>query len=167
MRSPPFDVAALAALLVAAALTDVAWRRISNWNTVAIAVAGVIAQWAAGGIGAAAGGMLAGIVIGALLAPFWIKRIIGGGDLKLAVAAGVWVGLARSPRYLLASALAGGLIAIVCYALSRRGLRAFIRANGYRLHASCWPRALQKPGRPVVVPYGVAFAAGALFTLSS
>ncbi len=160
-------LAVLALMLALASSSDVGLRKIPNWITVAIAAAGLVAQSAIGGPRAAAGGLLAGIAIGALLAPFWMKRVIGGGDLKLAVAAGIWVGLARSPRYLLASALAGGLLAIVCYALSSREAQASIRTNMYRLHAPSWPQALQKPGRTELVPYGVAFAAGALFALNS
>jgi prepilin peptidase CpaA len=159
------QLAALGVLLAVGSSSDVGLHRIPNWLTVSVGIAGAASQWAVGGWQAAGSGALAGLAVGALLAPFWTKRLIGGGDLKLAAAAGVWVGLARSPRYLLASAIAGGAIALVCYALSGTSARASIRANLTRLHVPRWSRAAEAPGQKVLVPYGAAFAAGALFAL--
>ncbi len=155
----------LTAMLALAASSDVARRKIPNWITVAIAVTGLASQWMGGGVRAAAGGLLAGIGIGAFLAPFWMKRGLGGGDLKLGVAAALWVGLSRLPHYLLASALVGAVVAVLCYAASSMEARGSIRANLYALHAPAWPKAARAPGKAVLVPYGVGFAVGALYAL--
>jgi prepilin peptidase CpaA len=155
----------LVAMLALAASSDAARRKIPNWITVAIALTGVASQWMGGGVRAAAGGLLAGIVIGVFLAPFWMKRGIGGGDFKLGVAAAAWVGLSRLPHYLLVSALVGAAVALVCYAASSVESRASIRANLYALHAPAWPKATKTQGKPVLVPYGIGFAAGALYAL--
>jgi prepilin peptidase CpaA len=161
------QLAVVLLMLGAASACDVRSRRIPNWLTVATALGGAIAQWTVGGWLAVAGGVGAGLGLGALLAPFWTKRFLGGGDLKLAVAAGVWVGLARAPRYWLASAVAGGILALVRYALAGASARAAIRANVYRLHVPSWSQAAESQGQRVLVPYGAAFAAGALFAICS
>jgi prepilin peptidase CpaA len=155
----------LTAMLALAASSDAARRKIPNWLSVAIAVTGLASQWMGGGLRAAGGGLLAGIGVGLFLAPFWMKRGIGGGDLKLAVAAAVWVGLARLPHYMLASTLVSATVAVGCYAASSIEARGSIRANLYALHAPAWPRAARGPGKTLIVPYGVGFAAGALHAL--
>jgi prepilin peptidase CpaA len=155
----------LVAMLALAASSDAALRKIPNWITMAIAVTGLASQCVGGGIRAAASGLLAGTAIGLLLAPFWLRKGIGGGDLKLGVAAAMWVGLSRVSEYLLASALMGAALALVCYAASSVEARGSIRANLYALHAPAWRNATKTPGKPILVPYGVGFAAGALYAL--
>jgi prepilin peptidase CpaA len=155
----------LTAMLALAASSDAARRKIPNWITVAIAVTGLASQWMSGGFRAAGGSLLAGIGVGAFLLPFWMKRGIGGGDLKLGAAAAAWVGLSRLPHYMLASTLVGAIVAVACYAASSLEARGSIRANLQALHAPAWPRAAGGPGKMVLVPYGVGFAVGALYAL--
>ncbi len=155
----------LTAMLALAASSDAARRKIPNWITVAIAITGLASQWIGGGVRAAGGGLLAGIVAGVFLAPFWMKMGIGGGDLKLGAATAAWVGLSRLPHYLLASTLVGAVVAIACYAASSIEARGSIRANLYAFHAPAWSKATGGPGKAVLVPYGVGFAVGALYAL--
>ena len=155
----------LAATLALAAASDVSRRKIPNWITVAIAVTGLASQWMGGGVRGAASGALAGIGIAAVLAPFWMKEGIGGGDLKMGAAAAVWVGVARSPQYLLASTLAAAAVAVVCYLVSGTEARGSVRANLVALHVPTWPKASEAPGKAVLVPYGVGFAVGAFYAL--
>jgi len=154
-----------AALLLVAACFDVILRRIPNWITVAIAASGFASVLVGGGVKAALAGVGAAVGTGLLFVPLWMRRAMGGGDLKLAAACAVWVGLSRSPFYLFASCLAGGALAIICYALSSAEGRRSVRANVYGLHAPSWPRAATSPGKPRLVPYGAAFAAGAIWTV--
>jgi prepilin peptidase CpaA len=77
--------------------------------------------------------------------------LVGGGDVKLAAAATVWIGARAIPEFLVVTALVGGLLA-----LGILGGRALRRCIGR--------------GRPAMadptVPYGVAIAAGALWSLA-
>jgi prepilin peptidase CpaA len=155
----------LTTMLALAASSDAARRTIPNWITVALAVLGLASQWMGGGVRAAAGGLLAGVAIGALLIPFWMKRGIGGGDLKLGVAAAVWLSIPRLPYYLLASTLVGAAVALICYAASSMEARGSIVANLYAFHAPAWPKAANTRGKPVLVPYGIGFAVGALYAV--
>lgn len=153
------------AVAVIAATLDVARRRIPNWVTVPIAVTGLIAQAASGGGRGAASGTLAALVVTAVLLFAWSKRLVGGGDAKLAGAAAAWLGLGSVPEYLLLAILLGGLLAIGCYVLSSREAREAMWANSYHLHAPALPAAARAPGRTLLVPYGVAFVGAALVIL--
>jgi prepilin peptidase CpaA len=152
-------------LLAVGAGYDVLQRRIPNVVTVAAFVVGALAQALTAGLSGLGSGLAAALGVGVLLAPLWTLRMLGGGDLKLAVAAAVWVGLARTPRFLLASAVMGGALALITYARAGSETRMAIRANVYRLHVPSWPRAAESHGRYRTVPYGVAFAVGALFAV--
>ena len=158
--------ALFAALLGVAAAWDIGRRRIPNGLTVGIAAAGLAAQIVSHGAGGALSGLAAAAIAGALLWPAWAGGALGGGDLKLAVAAGMWVGLSRLLPFGLASAIAGGVLAVVCYAASSREARRGMRRN--LVHAASGLR-IEPPLRSgdgrVSLPAGVAVAAGALFAV--
>ncbi len=160
-------VAVLAVLLGAAAACDLRLRRIPNEIAVALAAAGLGAQLMRAGAGGALSGGAAALVVGSVLWSAWVAGALGGGDLKLGVGAAVWVGLSRLVTFALASALAGGVLALVCYAVSTRGARQSMRAN--LVHAARgFP--IQFPLRSgdgrVSVPAGVALAVGTLVAVS-
>ncbi|HEX9051333.1 MAG TPA: A24 family peptidase [Anaeromyxobacter sp.] len=164
MGSPPFLVV-IPALLVAAAVSDVSRHRIPNAITVCLALAALGARAFEGGPSGALSGLAAGLAAGALLYPAWTRRAIGGGDLKLAVAAGLWVGLPGLGTYLLASAVAGGALAAGCYAASSREARREIRGNLLAIRLGILAPVTVSPrvnGGRVPVPAGAAIAAGAL-----
>lgn len=138
-------------LLAAAALSDVATMEIPNWISLGLAVGYVPAAALAGldwtlisahlGFGAAA------FAVCALL---FSLGLMGGGDAKLIAAAAVWTGWAALPSFVLATAVAGGVLALAalaarCVAAPSASLPAF--AN-----------RLLEPGQGV--PYAVAIAAG-------
>ncbi|HEY3357725.1 MAG TPA: A24 family peptidase [Polyangia bacterium] len=162
----PAVLATLGGLLLAAAIWDVGARRIPNLVTLLTAVCGLGAQAVAGGVIAALSGLAAGGIVLALLWSQWSKGRLGGGDVKLAAAAAVWVGLHGLPTYVLAGAAAGALVSLVCFAASSRAARSDIALNlkGAALTTSIPAAPLKAAGR-VSVPYGVAVAAGALVTL--
>jgi prepilin peptidase CpaA len=156
----------LVGLLCAAAVWDVGLRRIPNLLTLATAVAGLVVRAYVGGWRGVLSGLAAGIIVLVVLAPQWSRRRVGGGDVKLATGAAVWVGLGGLPAYALAAAVAGGLLALVCWALSSREARRAVKANlGQALLLRAMPIAPLEGGGRIPVPYGVAAGAGALVAL--
>jgi prepilin peptidase CpaA len=164
----PLHLLVLGVLCLAAALWDLARRRIPNVLVAAVLAGGLFAQATTGGARAALGGLGASAIVFTLLFPLWTRGGIGGGDVKFAFATAVWTGLHKLPAFLLASALAGGVIAAACYGLSRRDARGTIRSN---LWIAMAERQLPEAGTTregkgrVTVPYAVAIGAGVFAAL--
>jgi prepilin peptidase CpaA len=150
--------------------TDVATRRIPNWLTysgmlVAIAGRSVLQGWH--GLGSAlAGGLIGG---GAFLV-FFLLHAMGAGDVKLITAIGCLVGPASAIQIVLATAIAGGIFAIIVAVWQGR-LRAvlanvldlikFHAVAGAEMHPSL---NLSSP-QAARLPYGVAIATGVLYSV--
>ncbi len=158
---------ALAALLGAAVFTDLRERRIPNRLTVSgILVGLIIATVIEGGLplGAMAGAGLALLVA----LPFVALGGFGGGDAKLLMAVGVFVGPAGLLSVALYGALAGGLLALG--SAIRRGTIIPVLLNSKKLfvHLISLGRHGERFGLDSPdahsVPYGLAIAAGALAT---
>lgn len=165
MLSSAPHLAPLAVGLLAAVVWDVAARRIPNQLCAVIAAGGLVSQIAASGFLAAANGLAAGTLAVALLYPFWSRGGIGGGDVKLAGAVAIWIGLSRLPMFCLAAALAGGLVAFVAFVRSSRAARAEMQANLLLTAVQGTAPMISRTARGrISVPYGVAIAAGAAFT---
>ena len=158
----------LGALCLVAGAWDVARRRIPNWISAAVLVSGLWAQATTGGAMTALGGLGAGAIVFALLFPLWTRGGIGGGDVKFAFAAAAWTGLHQLPVFLLAGAMAGGVVAAVCYGLSHRDARDRIRTNLWMAAAERQlpEAAATRDGKGrVTVPYAVAIGAGVFAAL--
>jgi len=150
-EAPIWLVAMLAAALVAAAVEDVIRLRISNITVLAV-IATALVGMAVEGMTvdiwqnfAVFGGVL---VIGTFL---FSAGIMGGGDVKLFAAVGLWTDLQRAPMVISSVLIAGGLLALVVLVprlVARRsdGAAASERSKG--------------------VPYAVAIAIGALFAIA-
>ena len=159
-------------LVGAAAATDVAWRRIPN----ALTISGLCLAL---GLRALQGGpMLVDGLLGAAMGfalsfPFFALGGMGGGDVKLITAVGAFLGPFQLTYALLATALIGGLFALIVAA--RRGaLGRVVRSSGgvaAQLFAGLAMRAdlkslptLETEGA-IRIPYGVPIALGAVFGL--
>jgi len=154
ISAPAWLAALFAALLVLAALEDL-WRlKISNWLCAAIIVAAFVAVILAGPVAdlwqnvAVFAGLL---VVGT---PLFAYGKMGGGDVKLFAATGLWFDLAGAGRMIVAVMIAGGFVAIFVLMLrvikwspEARARIAVLRAKGG-------------------IPYGVAIGIGALATLA-
>lgn len=150
------------ALLLVAALHDVAARTVPNSLVLAVAGAGLAAQALAGELTYALPAALA-VFVGAAIC--WRRGWMGGGDVKLLAAAALVVPPVLVPSMLASTALAGGLLASV-YLVARRRVRLrrgprpphlvsrAVRAERWRL----------RRGGPL--PYAVAIASGACFVLT-
>ncbi len=158
------DIVALLALaaLAAAALNDVALRRIPNFLPAVVALAGLARQVMVGAPVVAF--VIAGCVfVGATL--LWLRGLLGGGDVKLLAAAALLLPTAAIPSMLLATAIAGGVLATLHLVLRRRLaapswprpqglLRRVLRCEAWRI----------RRGAPL--PYGVAIAVGTAFVMT-
>lgn len=149
------------ALLVAAALHDMAARTIPDWMPVSLAIAGLALRLQASSLLA---GVALAMLILLVMAALWLRGFIGGGDVKLTAAGALALPPSEVGAFLLAIALAGGVLALLYLALSvivrrpapgvRHGLAGrLLKAETWRMH------------RRGPIPYGVAIATGGLFTL--
>jgi prepilin peptidase CpaA len=144
-------------LMSIAGIGDFLTFRIPNWLSALVALAFFPMAWLTGmplemvGYHAAAGVVL--LVIGFSL---FAGGVFGGGDAKLMAAAAMWFGFADVTAFIVYTALSGGLFAIAITVWNAFQMDAEIRDLG-------WMKWLfrHKPD----IPYGLAFAAGAAFTL--
>ena len=150
-----------AALLVLAAVHDLATRTIPNCIPAVLAVVGISLRAAHGGLLPELG-LAAGLLV--CLGFLWSRGLMGGGDVKLTVATVLILPPAGFVAFLLAVAIAGGVLSVVYLVLSlvvRRpapGRRTAFFARV--LKAEAWRVSRRGP-----LPYGAAIAAGALLFL--
>jgi prepilin peptidase CpaA len=163
--------AVIGASLVAAAI-DLRMRRIPNWLTGSLFLAGIIwAGWSSGLRGM--GDSLSAAVLLAL--PYMILFTIAGGgaaDAKMMGAVGAWLGMVNGCAALVAVCIAGAVLGIA-YAVFKRQAQAvwinmilicsslFSFAAGRRK----WSQATQlipDHQQMLKIPYGVAVFAGVL-----
>ncbi|MGB8844294.1 MAG: A24 family peptidase [Terracidiphilus sp.] len=150
--------------------TDVATRRIPNWLTysgmlVAIAGRSVLQGWH--GLGSALAG---GLIGGGIFLVFFLLHAMGAGDVKLITAIGCLVGPSSALQIVLATAIAGGIFAVVL-SLWQGRLRAvlvnvvdlikFHAVAGAEVHPTL---NLSNP-QATRLPYGVAIATGVLYSV--
>lgn len=155
----------LVALVATAVATDLTSRRIPNALTLSGLALGLALRVPAG-LEAFASGAVAATIALAVALPLVLAGGLGGGDAKLLAAVGAFLGLEALPAALLATALTGGVMAILlvvrhgalgetlghCRALVRRVL-----PGGGEVRV----RTLATPGA-IAIPYGVAIGIGAL-----
>lgn len=149
------------ALMILAAVSDLRFFRLPNRLVIAVAllfIAGILVtamppQLVLWHVFAGALVLLAGFAL-------FSARIIGGGDAKLMAAVALWMGWSKLAVFLLYTALAGGILAIVM--LLWEIVRLHVELTARNPEASLSKRISSlKPD----LPYGVAIAAGACATL--
>ncbi len=158
-------IAASALVAVAATYTDMRWRRIPNVLTVPAAVAGCIFWLAADGVEGlvrAVGGAGLAVLIFVLLG--LLGRVLGGGDGKLMMAIGAWTGPKLFLIVFAASAIIGGLLAILV-ALARGRLGAVVVRIVQAVAARLFARQPldYRASSGLRLPYAVSFALGVAF----
>jgi prepilin peptidase CpaA len=154
------------------AVCDVRTRRIPNWLTGSGILAGLLLQFALGGWRAMGGAALGGLIAGAVFLVFYVGGGMGAGDVKLIVAVCCLAGLHAVANILVGTALIGGLLAIALALVHRRltetvanvgRLFLYHGSSGLRPH----PDLNVTNPRTLRLPYGLAIAAGAGWSLSS
>ena len=120
MLLPIPHLAPLGVGLTCAVGFDLWRRRIPNAVSVAVFVGGILVRALDGGLVASLSGLGASVLVTGVLFRPWRAGGVGGGDVKLAAAVGAWVGLEKLIWFALSTAVAGGLVALVCYFLRAR-----------------------------------------------
>lgn len=146
VTAPWWLIVFLMLALGAAAVEDALRLRISNLTSAAVVVGALIAMAVHGfspGLWQNAAIFIAILALGTLaFAAGWL----GGGDIKLLAAIGLWFDLSAAAGLIAAVFIAGGLVGIV-YIVGRRIARI----------------AQLTDARQAKIPYGLAIVAGALF----
>lgn len=160
-------IAAVIAVSLVAAATDLAWGRIYNWLTVPALLAGLCAAaWLKGwsGLADAALGAAAGLLFYGWM--FWL-RVMGGGDVKLLMALGAWGGVAFTEEVAVLGVLLGGLFAAAMLAFKGRllGFVAKMRRFLLSIFVSELSVELPKVDRTLTMPFGVPIAAAAIWSV--
>lgn len=166
-------LASLAGLLVIGALIDIESRRLPNWLTSAVAVLyGLFVVVSPTPIAWTTGFAVASLVFAVGFVCFAFQ-LIGGGDVKLLAGLSLWAGADHIVLFLIATSLAGGLLAAamvifryraesapVLYLLCFSSLIAkkFARMDAVAGGSSSTPLTDAQPD--ISLPYGVAIAAG-------
>ena len=139
-------LAALAIALLIAAISDLRTRLIHNWLTFGIALAAPAFWWASGlslwpGV---AGQIGLGLAAFAALTGLFAVGAMGGGDVKLLAALALWLPWQPFLMLVVAMALLGGVLTLLCVA---------------------WHRIGRRTGK-LEIPYGVAIAGAGLWVLA-
>ena len=94
-------------------------------------------------------------LLGMLLFSF---RLMGGGDVKLMAAIGLWAGPSLGLSFVIVTSVAGGILAFVAFTPLRFMLG--------QAQAAITPRTNGVPISDGILPYGIAIAAGGAFVAS-
>ena len=153
-------------VLVAAAIIDSRTRRIPNWLSLPFLVAGIVVESIQGGWGGlrtSCAGMGLALLLFAL--PCCL-RLMGMGDLKLAVGVGAWIGPSQFFFAFIVTSMMAGAIA-VCYSLRHRAFGRSLDNAGDMIFGAATgrfqPRGLDRPDA-MSIPYAPALAIGTLFS---
>jgi prepilin peptidase CpaA len=155
--------ASFLSLLIAGALTDLSERRIPNCVTAAVVLLyplHVLASpapvpWLPA-LGVAALVFAIGFTV---FACGWI----GGGDVKLIAAVSLWAGQEHIVLFMIATSLAGGVLALAALSWQRLLLGPLgLHLEALGLFGGRPAGGGGEPAAPATLPYGVAIAAGGI-----
>ncbi|HEY4900260.1 MAG TPA: A24 family peptidase [Terriglobales bacterium] len=156
------------ALSVAAAAIDVKQRRIPNWLTYPGIISGLLLRSILLGWEGAASALAGCALAGGIFLLFYVVRAMGAGDVKLVAAIGSLLGPSDALVMLLATAICGGVLAMV-YIIYRHRIRStLINVGGaLQFHARAGLQThpelnLDNPST-LRMPYGLAIAAGTFY----
>lgn len=142
--APLWLIAVLSCAMLAAAVEDGTRLQISNLTSAIVLAGAVTAAGLAGPSWSLWQNVVVFVVVLGLGTVAFSARWLGGGDVKLFAAAGLWFDLRSALWFVAAVFLSGGVVAI-CYLLSRPLRRTPVSDRLSRR-----------------VPYGIAIAVGAL-----
>jgi prepilin peptidase CpaA len=151
------------ALLAAGAWRDIATRTIPDQINALLFVVGSLARLAQGPQELLYSGVSA-VVLFLLFMSLYSRGLVGGGDVKLVTALAIGLSPSDCYRFVVATALAGGILGITYLVSSRRlvPMRLSKRTSILKrvIAVEKWRVCRRGP-----LPYGVAIAAGGAFVL--
>jgi prepilin peptidase CpaA len=147
-----FAIAGIATVVLAvAAVSDVRTRKIPN--ACVLVLIGLFVPWAVmEGLSAALSGLMAAVVALAVTVAVYAVGLCGAGDSKLFAACALFAGMQLVPQLFTATALAGGVIALIAIVSRPRRALAMITLRG---------KGDLGPG----IPYGLPIAVGAAIVI--
>jgi prepilin peptidase CpaA len=151
-----------------AAAVDVQRGRIPNWLTYTAIAVGLASRAFSGSWRSFLDGLSAGLIGGGIFFIFFLVRGMGAGDVKLMAAVGVWSGLRQLPAVMIATALAGGILALGMMLVHKRASTTLRNVGSlFRFHvmSGLAPHPeinLQNP-QALRLPYALAIAAGTIY----
>lgn len=149
---PIWGVVALIGLGLLGCWFDVSSRRLPNWLSAIVLLAGLGVAFASGGLPAMPTHLFHCIIALAAGIGLYAVSVIGAGDAKFYSAIAAWFPLADGLRLLVSVAMTGALVLLVWALIRRlRGQKVFT-LNGQPTDG---------------VPYGVAIVGGAMLVLIS
>ena len=166
---PQAVICFVSVVLVVAAVIDGRQLRVPNWLTFPFALAG-LGFSAFGGGNPGVLGSFEGLGLGlALLLPLYAIGGMGAGDVKLLAGVGAWVGPALTAKAFVATAVVGGVMAVVMVAWTGRYARhwALFQTIGNEILTVRDPvklsesAAARKPTM-LLLPYGIPMAVGSI-----
>ena len=168
MNSAQFAFAVAGAVAITAAVVDVKERRIPNLLTYPAMIAGMVLQTVLHGFKGLLSSLEGGLLFGGIFLLFYVVRAMGAGDVKMATALGLMVGIPASLRLMMATGIAGGVIALVIMVFSGRlyrTLRNTVNVVFFHARYGLKEHPEVNLGNPKAarMPYGLAFAAGTLW----
>ena len=154
VAAPQWLALVFAILMVAAAAEDAVRLRISNITVLLVLIGAVVAAFVAGPEVRLWQNLVVFLALLAVGTPMFAAGKLGGGDVKLLAAVGLWFDFRDALGMLIAVALAGGLLALLVLVVRSIGWSEEMRRRV----------VLLRPGGGI--PYGVAIAAGALIAMA-
>lgn len=154
------------------ALWDILTRRLPNALTYGGIASGLLFRAGFAGWEGTKEALAGGLLGGGVFLLFFLVRGMGAGDVKLMTAVGCWAGLEQAFVIVLATAIAGGMLAVgymTYYGRVGRTLRnvgtlaRFHLAAGLQPH----PEINLSSARAIRMPYAVAIAAGTLYAFGA
>ncbi|QNP46211.1 prepilin peptidase [Sphingomonas sediminicola] len=132
IEAPQWLALLLSALLVAAAVEDAIRLRISNITVLLVLIGAIVAAVLVGPEISLWKNLVVFLGLLAVGTPMFAAGKLGGGDVKLLAAAGLWFDFAGGLWMLICVAIAGGVLALIVIAL-----RAFGWSEGCANASSC------------------------------